>query len=38
MREDLHVNDETRKAMTFHDCRATGITCAAVRGDGQLPS
>jgi integrase len=32
-REELYVTDETRKAITFHDLRATGITWAAVRGD-----
>ncbi len=32
-REDLFVNDATRKNMTFHDLRASGITWAAVRGD-----
>ena len=32
-RADLHSRDETRKAMTFHDLRATGITWMAVRGD-----
>ena len=32
-REELFVTDATRKNMTFHDLRATGITWAAVRGD-----
>ena len=34
-REDLHVpsKDKTRKPMTWHDLRATGITWLAVRGD-----
>jgi integrase len=35
-RADLHVTDATRKAMTFHDLRATGITWCAVRGDDPL--
>ena len=30
------INDPTRKAITFHDLRATGITWAAVRGDDPL--
>jgi integrase len=32
-RADLFMNDRTRKWMTFHDLRATGITWMAVRGD-----
>jgi integrase len=35
-RTDLFESDETRKAMTFHDLRATGITWCAVRGDDPL--
>ncbi len=35
-RADLFTRDETRKAMTFHDLRATGITWCAVRGDDPL--
>lgn len=35
-RPDLHHADATRKAMTFYDLRATGITWAAVRGDDHL--
>jgi len=35
-RGDLFVTDATRKAMTFHDLRATGITWCAVRGDEPL--
>src|ERR1019366_2221598 len=36
-REELFaMNDATRKAMTFHDLRATGITWCAVRGDEAL--
>jgi integrase len=30
------MNDPTRKAVTFHDLRATGVTWAAVRGDDPL--
>jgi integrase len=30
------MNDATRKAMTFHDLRATGVTWSAVRGDDPL--
>jgi hypothetical protein len=30
------MNDPTRKAITFHDLRATGVTWAAVRGDDPL--
>jgi hypothetical protein len=32
-RADLFKGDKTRKAITFHDLRATGITWCAVRGD-----
>jgi hypothetical protein len=32
----LFVSDPTRKAITFHDLRATGITWCAVRGDDPL--
>jgi integrase len=35
-REELFITDETRKAVTFHDLRATGITWCAVRGDDPL--
>jgi len=36
-RAELHAtNDPTRKAITFHDLRATGITWCAVRGDDPL--
>jgi len=35
-REELFVNDATRKWMTFHDLRATGLTWMAVRGDDPL--
>jgi hypothetical protein len=35
-REDLFTTDATRKAMTFHDLRATGITWCAVRGNDPL--
>jgi hypothetical protein len=35
-RADLFMSDETRKAITFHDLRATGITWAAVRGDDKV--
>ena len=36
-REELFaMGDATRKAMTFHDLRATGITWCAVRGDDAL--
>ena len=35
-RADLFASDETRKAITFHDLRATGITWCAVRGDDPL--
>lgn len=32
-RADLFANDRTRKQITFHDLRATGITWMAIRGD-----
>ena len=36
-RAELHTTtDPTRKAITFHDLRATGITWCAVRGDDPL--
>ncbi len=35
-RRELFVTDATRKAITFHDLRATGITWCAVRGDDPL--
>ncbi len=35
-RADLFNDTETRRRMTFHDLRATGITWAAVRGDKPL--
>jgi hypothetical protein len=35
-RADLFESDATRKAMTFHGLRATGITWCAVRGDDPL--
>lgn len=35
-RADLFTSDATRKAITFHDLRATGITWMAVRGDDPL--
>jgi integrase len=35
-RSELFVSDDTRKAITFHDLRATGITWCAVRGDDPL--
>lgn len=35
-RAELFVNDATRKWMTFHDLRATGLTWMAVRGDDPL--
>jgi len=36
--ELLAVDDETRKPITFHDLRATGITWMAARGDDPLRS
>ncbi len=35
-RADLFASDATRKHMTFHDLRATGITWRAIRGDEPL--
>ncbi len=35
-RTDLFKSDETRKSLTFHDLRATGITWMAARGDDPL--
>lgn len=35
-RADLFASDATRKHMTFHDLRATGITWMAIRGDEPL--
>ena len=35
-RADLFADDASRKPMTFHDLRATGITWCAVRGDEPL--
>jgi integrase len=35
-RAELFINDKTRKHITFHDLRATGITWMAVRGDEPL--
>jgi len=35
-RADLFESDATRKAITFHDLRASGITWCAVRGDDPL--
>jgi len=35
-RDELYVNDATRKWITFHDLRATGLTWMAVRGDDAL--
>jgi integrase len=35
-RADLFASDTTRKAITFHDLRATGITWMAARGDDPL--
>ncbi len=32
-RQELHADDATRKHITFHDLRATGITWMAARGD-----
>ena len=32
-REELHTKAPTRKAITFHDLRATGLTWMAVRGE-----
>jgi hypothetical protein len=35
-RTDLFTTDSSRRAISFHDLRATGITWAAVRGDDPL--
>jgi integrase len=35
-RAELHASTPTRKAMTFHDLRATGLTWLAIRGDDPL--
>jgi integrase len=35
-RPELFTDDATRKWITFHDLRATGITWMAVRGDDPL--
>src|SRR5262249_31950037 len=35
-RAELFVDDATRKNITFHDLRATGITWMAIRGDEPL--
>jgi integrase len=35
-RDELHHGSPTRKPMTWHDLRATGITWMAVRGDDPL--
>jgi integrase len=35
-RAELFAHDKTRKQMTFHDLRSTGITWMAVRGDDPL--
>ena len=35
-RSELFVTDATRKNMTWHDLRATGITWLAIRGDDPL--
>lgn len=35
-RDELYLNDATRKWITFHDLRATGLTWMAVRGDDAL--
>ena len=35
-RADLFADDASRKPMTFHDLRATGITWCACRGDDPL--
>jgi integrase len=35
-RADLFTSDATRRAITFHDLRATGITWCALRGDEAL--
>lgn len=35
-RAELHEGSATRKVLTFHDLRATGLTWCAVRGDDPL--
>ena len=35
-RTELFTTDKTRKAITFHDLRATGLTWMAIRGDEPL--
>jgi hypothetical protein len=35
-RAELFADDETRRPMSFHDLRHTGITWRAVRGDNHL--
>jgi hypothetical protein len=35
-RADLFATDATRRAITFYDLRATGITWIAIRGDDPL--
>lgn len=35
-RAELFTTDDTRKQLTFHDLRATGVTWMAVRGDEPL--
>ena len=35
-RPELFTTDKTRKAITFHDLRATGLTWMAIRGDEPL--
>lgn len=35
-RAALYADDDTRKAVTFHDLRASGITWRAVRGDNAI--
>jgi integrase len=35
-RADLFTSDATRKPMTFHDLRATGVTWGIVRGDESM--
>ncbi len=35
-RPDLFADDESRKCITFHDLRSTGITWCALRGDDPL--
>jgi integrase len=35
-RAELFANDRTRKQITFHDLRATGVTWMAMRGDGPM--